>query len=466
MTSRPAFRPRRSYPRLLPYAASLLAALLALGNQSTQQLAFAHEPVPSLCPDAQSQLFGPQVCVFGPEMPLRAIQADLNAIADQQVPDQFGSQRYAIFFEPGTYGSSTQPLVFEVGYYTEVAGLGTTPNDTVINGVADVFNRCFGPPNPSGGGTGCIATDNFWRSLYNLTINPTTGPTPPRFSPPPPDTYDYSITNGAKVYNPGCNGTNEVWATSEAAPMRRVIINGFLSLDDTCGDKNYTSGGFIADSDLAGGVRNGSQQQFLVRNSTIDKAWTNGVWDQVFLGDDGDAVPAQSFGPVSLENHGPEPYTTLAGTPVSEEEPYFVTGPRRTYQVALPSLQHHTSGPSWTDNRDQGSSVPVSRFFIAEPRTKELAINEALASGEDLIFTPGIYRLASPIVVRRPGTVVIGLGFATLVPQHGNISMVVLPNNGVRISGLIFDAGQAPSTAICLSLAPVKATRAAPRHPT
>ena len=112
-------------------------------------------------------------------MPLRAIQADLNAIADQQVPDQFGSQRYAIFFEPGTYGSSTQPLVFEVGYYTEVAGLGTTPNDTVINGVADVFNRCFGPPNPSGGGTGCIATDNFWRSLYNLTINPTTGPTPP-----------------------------------------------------------------------------------------------------------------------------------------------------------------------------------------------------------------------------------------------------------------------------------------------
>src|SRR5579875_451196 len=38
-----------------------------------------------------------------------------------------GTQRYALLFEPGTYGSSTDPLNFQVGYYTTVAGLGLSP---------------------------------------------------------------------------------------------------------------------------------------------------------------------------------------------------------------------------------------------------------------------------------------------------------------------------------------------------
>ena len=37
---------------------------------------------------------------------------------------------------------------------------------------------------------------------------------------------------------------------------------------------------------------NGSQQQFIVRNSNLD-GWTNGVWNQVFSGDIG--APPQSF---------------------------------------------------------------------------------------------------------------------------------------------------------------------------
>jgi hypothetical protein len=54
-----------------------------------------------------------------------AIQADLDAIATQQVPvgSQFDSNRYSVFFEPGTYGSAADPLVFQVGYYSQVAGL-------------------------------------------------------------------------------------------------------------------------------------------------------------------------------------------------------------------------------------------------------------------------------------------------------------------------------------------------------
>jgi hypothetical protein len=69
------------------------------------------------------------------------------------------------------------------------------------------------------------------------------------------------------------------------------------------------------------------------------------------------------------------------------------------------------------------------------------AITAALARGQGLILTPGVYDLSQPIVVSHPGTVILGLGLATLVPQHGNAAMVVVPNSGVKLSGLIIDAG-------------------------
>ncbi len=70
--------------------------------------------------------------------------------------------------------------------------------------------------------------------------------------------------------------------------------------------------GFIADSQFSGStVLNGSQQQFVVRNSNLD-GWTNAVWNQVFSGDVG--APAQNFGSGGQ-------YTTLAASPVTAEAP-------------------------------------------------------------------------------------------------------------------------------------------------
>ncbi len=111
---------------------------------------------------------GPDVYIFTPSMPQSQIQATVDAIAAQQVPNQFGTQRYALLFEPGTYGAAADPLTFQVGYYTEVAGLGAAPGDVVINGTIDVYNQCFPTTD---GSSNCIALDNFWRSLSNLTIN-------------------------------------------------------------------------------------------------------------------------------------------------------------------------------------------------------------------------------------------------------------------------------------------------------
>jgi hypothetical protein len=108
--------------------------------------------------------FGPNVTIFDPSMPTSQIQAAVDAIALQQVDNEMGTQRYALLFKPGIYGSVATPLVFQVGYYTEVAGLGAAPTDVTINGHVDVYNRCLTPDN-------CIALNNFWRSLSNLTIN-------------------------------------------------------------------------------------------------------------------------------------------------------------------------------------------------------------------------------------------------------------------------------------------------------
>src|SRR5271156_6611342 len=135
-SSRPGSALHRSIARLTALAAAVIAVVGVTGvGLSPAALADT-----SLCPDANVAAFGPDVCVFSPTMSQAAIQADLNNISDQQVPanSQFDSQRYAVFFEPGTYGSSAGPLVFQVGYYTQVAGLGYIPQDTVINGAVEV----------------------------------------------------------------------------------------------------------------------------------------------------------------------------------------------------------------------------------------------------------------------------------------------------------------------------------------
>ncbi|HYL08517.1 MAG TPA: hypothetical protein VEU76_08200, partial [Candidatus Udaeobacter sp.] len=303
--------------------------------------------------------FGSNVLIFDPSMAQSQIQAALDSVSGQQVKNQFGTQRYALLFEPGTYGSATNPLVFQVGYYTSVAGLGLSPNDVVINGAIVSFNQCFGL---------CTALDNFWRSVSNLTLNIKLPPSHPAYSPAPPE-------------DPGCANSNDLYAISQAAPIRRVHINGLFFLFDYC-NTGFASGGFIADSQFSGStVVNGSQQQFMVRNSQLD-GWTNAVWNQVFSGDTGN-VPAQSF---------PNPtFTTLATSRVSREAPFLYQDAGGGYNVLVPSAQQNSSGTTWSSGPTPGTSIPIDSFFIAKPSDTAATINTALHRGQNLILTPGIY---------------------------------------------------------------------------
>jgi hypothetical protein len=383
---------------------ALLIAYLATSVWAVAETSSSHTKTSSSIVSASSSQpdFGPNVYVFNSSMALSDIQATVDSIATQQVPNQFGTQRYALLFEPGTYGTSANPLNFQVGYYTAVAGLGPNPGDVVINGSIYVHNQC----DSSGS---CTALVNFWRSLSNLTINVTN----PTF---------------------GCY-TGEFWAVSQAAPLRRVGVNGLVTLDDYCTQPSFASGGFIADSQFTGNtIISGSQQQWITRNSNID-GWTNGVWNQVFSGVVG--APAQCFPAGSCGG----PYTTLAASPVTREEPYLYIDANGNYNVFVPSAQTKTMGASWANGPTPGSSIPISDFFIAKPTDSAATINLALLFGKNLILTPGIYNLEQPILITRADTVVLGLGFPTLIPQNGNASMLVAAGKGVLLSGMIFDAG-------------------------
>jgi hypothetical protein len=172
----------------------------------------------------------------------------------------------------------------------------------------------------------------------------------------------------------------------------------------------------------------------MTRNSSID-LWTNAVWNQVFLGDTGTGTPATSFG------DGVGQYTNVAATPVSEEEPFLYTDSNGDMRVFVPAVQHNSTGPSYASGTEAGSSLPITRFFVANPSMRVSEINAALAQGSNLILTPGVYDLSQPITVEHPNTIILGLGFATLIPQDGNVALRTLNVPGIKLSGMIIDAG-------------------------
>lgn len=380
-------------------------AAIASPTPTPQSPAAAPEAGLPAVSEATESAFGPNVRIFDPGMPVAEIQAVVDAIAAEQVDDEMGSNRYSLLFKPGTYGSAEEPLIVQVGYSTEVAGLGASPTDVTINGHVDVYNRCLTADN-------CIALNNFWRSLSNLTINVT----------------------GLE----GCRSSANFWAASQASPMRRVnITGGNLSLMDYCtAGPQYASGGFISDS-KTGAVINGSQQQYFVRDSSIG-GWSNGVWNQVFSGVQG--APEQSF--------PNPPYTTLASTPVSREKPYLTLDPSGQYSVFVPAVRTDSAGTTWENGPTPGRSIPLSEFYVASPADSVKTINSQLARGKNLLLTPGVYSVGESIEVKRADTVVLGLGMATLTAVNGAVPLTVADVPGVDIAAVTVDAGEVNSPAL------------------
>jgi hypothetical protein len=330
---------------------------------------------------------GPNVIVYDPSMSSASIQASVDSVFNTQQSNQFGTQRYALLFKPGSYSGFNA----QIGFYTSIMGLGLNPDNTQIHGDVTV----------DAGWNAGNATQNFWRSAGNLEVFPSAGFTR--------------------------------WAVAQAGPFRRMDIQGDLNLAPN--GYGWASGGYISDSRITGAVQPYSQQQWYMRNSNIG-SYLNGVWNMVNQGVVG--APATSF----------PAYTTIPTTPVSIDEPYLYLDSSGNYNVFVPSKQTNTSGASWINGNTPGVSKPLTSFYVAQPGVTGATLNQALAQGLNLLFTPGVYNIDQTINVTRADTVIMGIGFPTLIPQNGVDTMHVADVNGVRLSGILFDAGTTNSNAL------------------
>ncbi|GAB3228851.1 discoidin domain-containing protein [Glycomyces halotolerans] len=401
-------KPPTASPRLGRRAAlgGAAAAALAAGAGIGVGLARA-EPAPAagecgqppdLLPptDAYNPDFGPGTHVFDPSTPAAEIQSTVDAITDQMRTDQFGRGRHAVLFRPGTYEAD-----IDLRFYTQVAGLGLLPGDVVLNGhvrvEADWLNQGDDPDYKGN------ATQNFWRSVENLAVR-----------------------------NP--SGHIARWAVSQAAPFRRVDLETVeMQLWD--GYEGWASGGFIADSRISGTVVSGSQQQFFTRNSTLEGGWAGSVWNMVFVGVDG-----------APSHHFPDPsHTVVDAAPVLREKPFLYVADDGEYRVFKPAVRRGVSGTSWAGGEPEGVSISLAEFYVVVPGTDAATVNTALEQGRHLLFAPGVYEFDQTLNVTAPGTVVLGLGLATIIPTAGQTAITVADVDGVVLAGLLIDAGETES---------------------
>ncbi|MEU6858955.1 hypothetical protein AB0B28_08810 [Glycomyces sp. NPDC046736] len=374
-----------------------LGGVIAQAQEADADDCAAHpgmlDPTDAFDPD-----LGPNTLVFSESTPAAEIQSAVDAITDQMRTNQFGRERHAVLFRPGTYSAD-----IDLRFYTQVAGLGLLPGDTVLNGhlrvEADWLDQ--GDPNYKGN-----ATQNFWRSAENLTVR-----------------------------NP--EGQIARWAVSQAAPFRRIDLQT-LEMQLWDGYEGWASGGFFADSRFSGTVVSGSQQQFFTRNSVFQSGWAGSVWNMVFVGVHG--APAHHF---------PDPsHTTVDTTPVIREKPFLYIASDGEFRVFKPAIRRNVSGTSWEGGSPEGSSISLAEFYVVLPGTSAATVNQALSEGRHLLFTPGVYEFDQTIQVDAPGTVVLGLGLATIIPTAGQTAIAVADVDGVVLAGLLIDAGAQESAVL------------------
>lgn len=341
--------------------------------------------------DFHNAVFGENVYIFSPEDNPDEVQQILDELWEQQETNQFGEERYSVLFLPGEYDDS---IKVQVGYYMQVAGLGMMPTDTRIPALECSATWLGDDSNHN-------ATCNFWRGVENLDI-----------------------------------GSDTMWAVSQATFMRRVNIEGSLWLHDNYG---WASGGFLADSHIERMVDSGSQQQWLSRNCDW-KLWMGENWNMVFCGI-GEGEAPQGTWPAFA-------YTTVESTEEIQEKPFLVYDEKEGYGVFVPEKRENSTGISWEEGND-GTFISLDEFYVAnaEEDTAD-TMNQALQEGKHLLLTPGIYHLDEPLVVEKEDTVVLGMGLATLKAEQGNVCMEAADRSGIKIAGILFDAGVEESEAL------------------
>lgn len=335
-----------------------------------------------------TELFGDNTYIFSPEDDPAKVAKTLDDIYEKQETNQFEDERYAVYFMPGEYDASIKA---NVGFYTQVAGLGELPTDTKIESLQCTARWLGDDP------TNHNACCNFWRGVENLELK-----------------------------------TNTTWAVSQATFMRRMQVDGALYLHD---DYGWCSGGFLADSNTDLMTDSGSQQQWLSRNCDW-KTWMGANWNMVFAGTAQGKNPTGAWPAV--------PYTAVEKTEIMQEKPFLIYDKKEGYMVYVPEVRKDALGVSWKDG-SHGEKISLDQFYVAKPESDTAeTMNAALKDGKNLLLTPGIYTLDQPLIVDRQDTIVLGMGLATLRAADGSTCMET-DADGLILAGLLFDAGEKKS---------------------
>lgn len=340
---------------------------------------------------------------------------------------QFCSDRYAFLFKPS---ENPYDVTVDIGFYTQAAGLGISPEDVTVKQIQSMARWMVG--RKYDGSINYSALCNFWRSVENM-------------SSPATDTV-WAVSQATSMRRMNLTGSQKVvdiWQNHKKTGSYTDPKYGVLYLHDQGG---YASGGFLADTKISTNVSSGSQQQWLSRNiesgvNAYNKNAGNyepAVWNNVLVG---------SKTSITASNWPQGTSTVVPQTPVIAEKPYLIYDDMADeYGIVVPKVKKNTSGVSWENmTEDDYTYISIDDCYVAKPTDSADKINAGIADKKALLFTPGIYQTDKAIEIKNNDTVVLGMGLATIKPTKGNQCMTVADVQGVRIAGVLFDAGRVES---------------------
>ena len=360
----------------------------------------------------------------------------LNTIAksiyEKQKKNEFGNSHYAILLRPGTYGASTNLVNIKVGYNTQVLGLGSLPTDVTVNGSIGTqdWPSSYCPVYWAHLG----ALNNFWRGLENVNVNSNNVTNDDWYMKACESKITFGYTYPGKPAGEQSDagklkGIN-VWAVSQASPIRR---SQFTNLNFSA--FGWSSGGFIANSNILQTADFGSQQQWMTRN-TEASMWKNKNWNMVFMNANS---PKDENNKALTDSY---PFTIQQNTNLKIAEKPFIYFKENQYYVYVPKAETTTKSYSW-DLSTGNSFLINNNFYIAKPTDTAKVLNEQLSNVnlKGIIFTPGVYLLENSLKVTNPNTILLGIGLPSLIPNGAHRILKVSDVDNVRIAGIIFDAG-------------------------
>ena len=408
----------------------------------------------------------------------------LYRVYQKQRHQQFGKDRYQLFFKPDTDGKTPSDYneninigdfnglsVIRCGYNTAIGGLGKTPYEVELNNV-----WCPAALSKAN------ATCNFWSAIENLLIS-----------------KDRQDLDGHEQYLRDTEGsgweeninnvlpefleTKFLWSVSQAAPARRLVVERPAQFDWKYG---WASGGYFSDTRFLDEAGSYSQQQYYYRNCEFDGTQTDlsiyGVnWNQVIQGCKGVRANVNTdnsgntfdkgyrlesdLGYTNWPSRGCT--TVIDETDSVREKPFlYFDSASDEYKVFVPKVRKKSQGLSYSaTDMGNGYSLSMDKFYVCKPSDTAKQINDKLGRGYNLIFQPGIYYLDEALNIYYEDTIVLGLGLATLTATDKNDDAMFricgkkidpktgedlgkIDIGGVQIAGLLMDAGKHTETMV------------------